>query len=291
MKAQQSRTRIWRSHYLPSIELLHNVGQSSHLLPRHFHEELELNIKQGDGWQFNYRGTTHNVPSDTLVVTQPGEAHQADSTGDSSGKSLRQQDYIFRGLRIDLDLLQQVATEVAGRETEVPLFPMPLVHDGDFNTQFVRVHQAIQRSTSQLEQQTLALDLLAQLILRYSENPPDLAKLETEIQPVHHVRDYLEDNYNREISLEELSRVANLSSFHLNRSFSKTFGMPPHAYQIQLRIIRAKRLLRQKKSIESVAIETGFVSQSHFGSHFKRLVCITPKQYIQDSNNAIGFGV
>jgi AraC-like DNA-binding protein len=67
--------------------------------------------------------------------------------------------------------------------------------------------------------------------------------------------------------------------------------MPPHAYQIQLRILKAKRLLKKQKSIESVAIETGFVSQSHFGSHFKRLVCITPKQYIQDSNNAIGFGV
>jgi AraC-like DNA-binding protein len=189
----------------------------------------------------------------------------------------------FRGLRVGIDLLQQVATEVAGRETELPLFPMPLVHDGDFNTQFVRVHQAIEQSTSGLEQQTLTLDLLAQLILRYSENPPDLAKLETEIQTVHHVRDYLEDNYNREISLEQLAQVANLSSFHLNRSFSRTFGMPPHAYQIQLRILQAKRLLRKKKSIESVAIETGFLSQSHFGAHFKRLVSLTPKQYIQDT--------
>jgi AraC-like DNA-binding protein len=252
-------------------------------LPRHFHEELELNLRQGNGWQLNYRGVMHSVPSETLVVTQPGESHQVDAPSDRSGT--------FRGLRVGADLLQQVAIDVAGRDTELPLFPIPLVHDGDFNTQFVRVHQAVERSTSQLEQQTLTLDLLAQLILRHSENPPDLANLETEIQPVHHVRDYLEDNYNREISLQQLAQVANLSSFHLNRSFSRTFGMPPHAYQIQLRILKAKRLLKKQKSIESVAIETGFVSQSHFGSHFKRLVCITPKQYIQDSNNAIGFGV
>jgi hypothetical protein len=38
-------------------------------------------------------------------------------------------------------------------------------------------------------------------------------------------------------------------------------------------------------------ITTGFGSQSHFGSHFKRLVCVTPKQYIQDSKNAIDFDV
>ncbi len=290
MKAQQSRTRIWRSHYLPSIELLHSAGQSSHSLPRHFHEELELNIKQGDGWQFNYRGTTHNVPADTLAITQPGEAHQADSTGNSSGKSLRQQDYIFRGLRIDLDLLQQVATDVAGRETSVPFFPLPLVQDRDLTDQIVRVHQALSQPISQLEQQSLVLDFLAQLILRCAAAPICIAKLGAERQPVERVRAYIEENYDREISLEELSRVANLSSFHLNRSFSKTFGMPPHAYQIQVRILQAKRLLGKDWSIDRVVSETGFASQSHFGLHFKRLVCITPKQYIQDSKNVIDFG-
>jgi AraC-like DNA-binding protein len=282
MKKDLLRPKLWRSRYMPSIEFFENTCKSFSL-PRHFHEELELNLRQGNGWQLNYRGVMHSVPSETLVMTQPGESHQVDAPSERIGT--------FRGLRVGIDLLQQVATEVAGRETELPLFPMPLVHDGDFNTQFVRVHQAIERSTSVLEQQTLTLDLLAQLILRYSEKPPDLAKLETEIQPIHYVRDYLEDNYNREISLEQLVQVANLSSFHLNRAFSRTFGMPPHAYQIQLRIIMAKRLLRKKKSIESVAIETGFVSQSHFGSHFKRLVTLTPKQFIQDSKNTIGFNV
>ncbi len=290
MKAQRSRTRIWRSHYLPSIELLHSAGQSSHSLPRHFHEELELNIKQGDGWQFNYRGTTHNVPADTLVITQPGEAHQADSTGNSSGKSLRQQDYIFRGLRIDLDLLQQVATDVAGRETSMPFFPLPLVQDRDLTDQIVRVHQALSQPISQLEQQSLVLDFLAQLILRCAAAPICIAKLGAERQPVERVRAYIEENYDREISLEELSRVANLSSFHLNRSFSKTFGMPPHAYQIQVRILQAKRLLGKDWSIDRVVSETGFASQSHFGLHFKRLVCITPQQYIKDSKNGIDFG-
>ena len=282
MKEDLLRPKLWRSQYLKSIELIHSVHQN-YSSPRHLHEELEMNIKQGDGWQFNYRGALHSVPPDTLVITQPGESHQADSQSDL--------DCTFRGLRVSMDLLQQVATDVAGRDIELPLFPMPIVRDRDFNSQFIRVHQAIERSTSQLEQQTLTLDLLAKLILCYAENPPRLDKLGLEIQPVHRVRDYIEEYADREISLEQLAQIANLSSFHLNRAFSKTFGMPPHAYQIQMRIIRAKRLLRKEHSIESVAIKTGFVSQSHFGSHFKRLVCVTPKQYIQDSKNVISFDV
>lgn len=178
MKASPSRTIIWRSPNLRSIELVHGVSKS-YSLPRHFHEELELGIRQGDGWQFNYRGTTHSIPPDTLVVTQPGEAHQTNSTSD--------RDCTFRGLRVGTDLLQQVAIEVAGRETELPFFSMPLVHDHNLNTQFVQVHQALEQSTPQLEQQSLILDLLAQLILRCAEAPPWLAKLGEERQPVDRV--------------------------------------------------------------------------------------------------------
>lgn len=223
----------------------------------------------------------HSVPADTLVVTQPGEVHHADATST--------QDCIFRGLRVGTDLLQQVAVEVAGREIELPYFPMPLIHDRDLNRQVIQVHQALGHSISQLEQQTLVLDFLAQLILCCAEAPPRLAKLGEERQHVDRVRAYLETHYDQEISLEQLAQVANLSSFHLNRSFRKTFGMPPHAYQIQVRILQAKRLLRKGGSIKKVAAETGFVSQSHFGSHFKRLECVTPRQYIQDSKNVINF--
>jgi AraC-like DNA-binding protein len=280
MKANPPLKRIWRSPYLQSIELIHSVSQNDSL-PRHFHEELELGIQQGGGWRFNYRGAMYSVPADTLVITQLGETHRADW--------MSAENCTFRGLRIGTDLLQQVATEVAGRETGLPFFPTPLVNDRDLNTQIVLVHQALERSTSQLEQQTLVLDSLAQLILRHAENRLSVAKLGSEIQPVARVRAYLEDNYNREISLEQLAQVANLSSFHLNRAFRQTFGMPPHAYQIQVRILRAKRLLTEELSIKKVALATGFASQSHFGSHFKRLVRVTPGQYVQDSKNVISF--
>jgi AraC-like ligand binding domain len=128
MTANLPRTRIWRSQYLKSIELIHGVHQN-YSSPRHLHEELELNIKQGDGWKFNYRGAIHSVPPDTLVVTQPGEAHQADSKSD--------RDCTFRGLRVSMDLLQQVATDVAGRDIELPLFPLPIVRDRDIDLGFI----------------------------------------------------------------------------------------------------------------------------------------------------------
>ncbi|MDX6281554.1 MAG: hypothetical protein QOH03_2625 [Kribbellaceae bacterium] len=93
------------------------------------------------------------------------------------------------------------------------------------------------------------------------------------------VRGYLEENYAATVSLDELARMVSLSPFHLARLFREEVGMPPHAFQLQLRLTRAKDLLRQGRPVSEVAIETGFFDLSHFTRHFKRHVGISPGRY------------
>jgi AraC-like DNA-binding protein len=52
--------------------------------------------------------------------------------------------------------------------------------------------------------------------------------------------------------------------------------MPPHAFQTQLRVARARKLLREGASPASAALEVGFTDQSHLNRHFKRVLGITP---------------
>jgi transcriptional regulator GlxA family with amidase domain len=61
--------------------------------------------------------------------------------------------------------------------------------------------------------------------------------------------------------------------------------MPPHAYQIQVRLLRAKKLLRSGRHPADVAYATGFADQSHFSRHFKRLMGLTPARYAGRSKN------
>ena len=56
--------------------------------------------------------------------------------------------------------------------------------------------------------------------------------------------------------------------------------MPPHAFQLQIRLTRAKRLLLQGMPVSAVATETGFFDLSHFTRHFKRHVGVTPGSYV-----------
>jgi AraC-like DNA-binding protein len=92
-------------------------------------------------------------------------------------------------------------------------------------------------------------------------------------------RSYLEDNYAANVSLEDLARIAAISPFHLARLFQHEVGMPPHAYQIQVRLSHAKPMILDGLPISRVATDTGFFDASHFTRHFKRQVGVTPGEY------------
>jgi transcriptional regulator GlxA family with amidase domain len=96
---------------------------------------------------------------------------------------------------------------------------------------------------------------------------------------VTRARDYLQQRCHETITLEELAGVASLSRYHLLRSFSAQVGLPPHAYQLRLRVERAMTLLRSGLPASTVAGLAGFADQSHLTRHFRRLVRVTPAEY------------
>ena len=94
------------------------------------------------------------------------------------------------------------------------------------------------------------------------------------------VRDYLTENYNRPVSLEMLSRQFHISKFYLLRTFSHYLGLTPNEYQQNLRIAKAKELLRTTRlTVSMIANAVGIESTSYFISIFKRLEGVTPLKY------------
>jgi AraC-like DNA-binding protein len=81
------------------------------------------------------------------------------------------------------------------------------------------------------------------------------------------------------VDLETLARRAGLSRFQALRAFKQRYGLPPHAYQLCLRMNHARRLLLEGVSAADVALRCGFADQSHFNRHFKRFNAVTPMQY------------
>jgi AraC-like DNA-binding protein len=133
-------------------------------------------------------------------------------------------------------------------------------------------------STSRLEQQELLLQAVSQLLLSCTEDR-GATDWRGERSAIQRVKAYLAEHYAEDVSLETLASIAHLSEFHLARLFRQIVGLPPHAYQIQVRLWHARKLLAQDFSVSYVAHETGFFDQTHFTHLFKRHVGVTPGIY------------
>ncbi len=276
--ASRRQVAVWRPRHVAGVEVVRG-GATPHSVPRHFHEEFEVAVKQGGGWEFHYRGVWHAVAAGTLVLTPPGEVHMVRSPQAADGA-------VFHGLRIDASLLQRTATDLAGRSQRVPDFATPLAQDRVTRYFLLRLVAVLEErvAVSSLEQDAWLQDALGHLILRHGAARLTVRPVGVERGAVRRARQYLEEHAARNVALAELARVADLSAFHLCRVFGAAVGMPPHAYQTQIRVARAKALLVVGHlPLAQIATEVGFASQSHLTRHFTRLVGATPGQYVRDS--------
>lgn len=94
------------------------------------------------------------------------------------------------------------------------------------------------------------------------------------------LQEYIYDNLGEKITLEKLSRVAEVAPHNLLRGFTKSFGKTPGQYIIEQRLRKVRWLLvNTKKDITTIALETGFSSHSHLTTTFKVQIGITPKEF------------
>jgi AraC family transcriptional regulator len=96
--------------------------------------------------------------------------------------------------------------------------------------------------------------------------------------------EFMQDNYERELALEEIASAAYLSEYHFARLFKQITGVTPHVYLANVRLEHARRLLSETSfSISEIATRVGYQSQSHFTKIFKSVTGVTPRVYRENS--------
>ena len=96
----------------------------------------------------------------------------------------------------------------------------------------------------------------------------------------------MQEHLSGTITLSNMAAAVGISEYHFLRAFRNTTGLPPHQYQLMMRINRAKRMIEKTKmSLPAVALSLGFSSQSHMTTAFGQWVGATPLAYRQAIKN------
>ena len=120
------------------------------------------------------------------------------------------------------------------------------------------------------------VSLILKNIITYISN----YKRSKNIDVVEKVKDYIENNYMKDVSLDNLALYVSMSSFYLSRIFSKAYGISIKEYVIKMRMEKAKSMLIEgDKSVKQIAFEVGYVDQNYFSKAFKKYTNMSPKEY------------
>ncbi|MBP1925081.1 AraC-like DNA-binding protein [Sedimentibacter acidaminivorans] len=239
--------------------------------PNHFHDYYVIGFIENGQRYLLCNNKEYIINPGDITIFNPRDTHTCEQV---DGKTLD-----YRCINIKSDIMLRTVFEITRREY-LPKFTQSVLYHNDIATSLRELHLMILNKDTDFKKEELFLFLIEQLIQDYSDTTP----AQNTIEPVSEIKaacDYLELNYTKTIALDDLSTLAGLSKYHFIRSFTRQKGISPYSYLETIRISNAKKLLEQGIRPIEVAFQTGFSDQSHFTNFFKKLIGLTPKQYMR----------
>lgn len=247
-------------------------------LPQHSHDDYQFGYSEHADSRYRYRGLWHTVAPGAISVISPGEAHMPRQNGVWSAQ------LTYRMMYIPTEFLKKRV----GDGGSLPFFPNLVIADEEIARQYVGLHQAAEHGASILELDVRLSEMLHLLLQRHVRDRPGLPGAPRTVKAgLCRAREYLHGHFKKAVSLATLSEIAGMSPFHFCRSFTRLTGVPPHAYQTQLRIERAKALFCEGRHLVDVSCDLGFADQSHFTRHFRKRVGCAPGRYAARADHRI----
>ena len=237
---------------------------------RHTHEQFGMGlIHRGAQKSASGRGPVEAGPGD-LITVNPGEVHDGAPIG-GQGRG-------WRMLYLDPAIIASAMADISeGRISNAIEFSHPTIRDARLAALFKRLFclmtQAPAPARPDLALDESLLRVLGELLQpssgRQAAVPGGIAQALT----------LIDDCPAQALSLSDLARGAGLSRYQFLRGFARATGLTPHAYIMQRRLHRARRLIGKGSALSDAALESGFADQSHMTRLFVRSFGMAPGAY------------
>jgi AraC-like DNA-binding protein len=260
----RERLALHRPPALPGVEILsaHGSSQAWHV----FHEHYDICACRAACAPWRYRGRNEMFVDRSVGLMEPGELHC---------NSVVHKPAEFKVVMIDPELFMRAARE-AGMSAP-PHFRAAQTTDPRLFSAIYRFCHSVESGAEALEQES-HFAVCVRMFLTRAEHAPHIAG-PPQRRSVQRVKRHLLQRFSESVSLQELAAVGGLSRFHLLREFTREIGMPPHAYQVHVRVEHARLLIRRGTAPAEAAMLAGFADQSHLNRHFRDIWGITSGAY------------
>jgi AraC-like DNA-binding protein len=263
----QEHVAAWRPP-VPGVREVFHARFVDHAYPPHTHDAWTVLLVDAGGVRYSLDRHTHGMTASTVSVLPPHVVHD--------GRAATEVGFRKRVVYIE--------PEVIGDGLIGPAVDRPVVVDAGLVRRIRALHGAMLHPDDAFEAEA-RLSFVAEGLRRalrpaapeakaadVRSAPPGLPDL---------LRDLLDARLFEGVTLAEAGAVLGASPTHLVRSFTRAFGVAPHAYVLGRRIDAARRQVLEGRPLAAVAASVGFHDQSHLTRHFRRHVGTTPARYAQ----------
>jgi AraC-like DNA-binding protein len=264
------RATYFRPRELCGVEALHATFVE-HAYRPHSHPTWTIAVVEAGAAQFSVERSQERADAGELFVLEPDAVH--------TGMAAVPEGWTYKVLYLEPDILGSWAkggsTPRASRWV--------VFRDRRLRDRLVRAHAAFAAGEAGIALEVPVVEAVAGLRPHLRPFPEETRRHHAEHAAVRRAVAMLREHWNQKVGLSELSEAAGLSRFELVRRFRAQVGLPPHGFQLDLRIAEARRLLTAGRAPAEVAFACGFADQPHLTRMFKRAVGVTPGEYARAS--------
>lgn len=228
----------------------------------HIHKQIELIFVYELGQHINIDGTDYEIQAGQAAVIFPNVVHtyfRNEQRPTEQIFAIVSQE-LFRGLFPDLNDFSPSC---------------PVIGDVDETTALA--FRELSKCTDFSEQLAWTLVIMTRLMKKITLTH----KMGTPVADLtQKIITYIGQNFREDITLESLARGFSVSRFYISRTFSEKIKISLPNYLALIRAEYAAGLIRTTNdSITNICCNSGFSSQSTFNRAFKRIYCMTPREY------------
>lgn len=248
-----------------------NANYTKQTFSKHVHEGYTIGVIEYGAQRFDRSGASHLAGKNSIILVNADDVH--------TGESATTTGWGYKAMYPTPEHFAHISSDLYNGKNLTPYFHSSVVEDPQLAQQLRLIFSQMEMNSSKLLMETLFYATLMSLTLRHSSPADTPSDRSGSINKLLLAKEFLDCYPEEDISLARLSEISGLSKFHFIRQFNKYFHLAPHSYQIQVRLKKAKALLKLGIKPSQVSIDCGFYDQSHFTHHFKKALGTTPSRF------------